>query len=260
MLGKNMLTIFTIVLNGEPYISQKIQSYQKLNIPWQWKVVEGVSNPTNCTRWCKQVPEKWHKNYCSIDGTHEYLENLKHPSVKIQWQNKPWNGKIEMVRKALEDVESGVVMEQDADEFWTPEQMEAVYHLLKDRPPGTSAQFHCNYHIGKKVVVSKRGLGSYPYEWFRAWSWGEGIEFISHEPPALNHNPFRIPRGITEDMGLVFEHFAYSTKENVRFKEDFYGYAGLLKGWEELQQTHGPVRLNKYFSHVQDRAVVDDSA
>ena len=43
-------------------------------------------------------------------------------------------------------------------------------------------------------------------------------------------------------------------------KEDFYGYAGLLKGWEELQQTHGPVRLNKYFSHVQDRAVVDDSA
>jgi len=259
MLVKNMLTIFTIVLNGEPFISKKIEAYQKLQIPWQWQIVEGVSQPTNCTRWCKQVPDKWHKEFRSIDGTHEYLKNLKHDKVKIYSQNKPFNGKIEMVNKALEGVDCGVVMEQDADEFWTPEQMTAVYDLLKDRTPGVTAQFHCNYHIGKKVVVSRSGLGSYPYEWYRAWKWGEGIRFTSHEPPILNHQPIRIPRGITEEMGLVFEHYAYCTRENVAFKEDFYGYAGLLKSWEELQKTHGPVRLNKYFAHVQDRSVVDDA-
>lgn len=164
-----------------------------------------------------------------------------------------------MVRTALVGVDCGVVMEQDADEFWTPEQMTAVYDLLKDRTPGTTAQFHCNYYIGKKVVVSRRGLGSYPYEWFRAWKWGEGIEFTSHEPPLLNHQPIRIPRGVTEEMGLVFDHFAYCTKENVTFKQDFYGYAGLLESWEELQKTHGPVRLNRFFNHIQDRSVVDDA-
>jgi hypothetical protein len=145
-----MLTIFTIVLNGSPYIQQKLEAYQKLQIPWHWRIVEGVSEPRNCTRWCKQVPDKWHKDYVSIDGTHEYLKNLNHPKVSIQWKNKAWDGKIEMVNKALEGVDCGVVMEQDADEFWTPEQMTRLYELMKDRLAGTVAQFHCNYYIGKK--------------------------------------------------------------------------------------------------------------
>jgi hypothetical protein len=255
-----MLTIFTIVLNGEPYISKKLEIFSKLQIPWQWRIVEGVSNPRNCTRWCKEVPSKWHKEYVSIDGTHEYLKNLNNDRVKVYCQNGPFNGKIEMVNKALEGVDCGVVMEQDADEFWTPEQMTAVYEFLKDRTPGVAAQFFCNYYIGKKVVVTRRGLGCYPYEWYRAWKWGQGIHFTSHEPPILNHQPIRIPRGVTEDMGLIFEHYAYCTPANVAFKEDFYGYAGLLKSWEELQQTNGPVRLNRYFAHIQDRSVVDDAS
>lgn len=254
-----MLTIFTIVLNGEPFISKKLEIFNKLKIPWQWRIVEGVSNPKNCTRWCKQVPDKWHKNFVSIDGTHEYLQNLKHEKVKVYFQNSPFDGKIEMIRRALEGVESGVVMEQDADEMWTEKQMEDVYNLLIDRTPGVAAQFFCNYYIGKKIVVSRSCFGAYPYEWYRAWKWGEGIEFVSHEPPILNHQPIRIPRGITEEMGLVFDHFAYSTPEQIKFKEDFYGYAGLEKSWEELQKTHGPVRLNRYFNFVQDRAVVDDA-
>jgi hypothetical protein len=259
MLDKSMLTIFTIVLNGEPFISKKLEIYQKLTIPWQWRIVEGVSNPGNCTRWCREVPSKWHKDFVSIDGTNEYLKNLKHPKVSFQYQNKPFDGKIEMIRRALEGVDCGVVMEQDADEFWTEKQMEDVYRLLIDRTPGTAAQFFCNYHIGKKVVVSRSGLGCYPYEWYRAWKWGEGIEFASHEPPILNHQPIRIPRGVTEEMGLVFDHFAYSVPAQVEFKQDFYGYAELLKSWEKLQKTHGPVRLNRYFTHVQDRSVVDDA-
>ena len=99
-----MLTIFTIVLNGQPYIEKKLEAYQKLQIPWQWRIVEGVSNPRNCTRWCKEVPPKWHKDFVSIDGTHEYLKNLNHKNVSVYWQNKPFDGKIEMVNKALEGV------------------------------------------------------------------------------------------------------------------------------------------------------------
>lgn len=254
-----MLTIFTLVLNGSPYIQQKLDIYQRLNIPWQWKIVEGVAKPINCTRWCREVSEKWHKDFVSIDGTHEYLKNLQHPKITIHWQNKPFDGKIEMVNKALEGVDCGVVMEQDSDEFWTTEQMTKVYEMMKDKLAGTTAQFYCNYHIGKKVVVTKNGFGSYPYEWFRAWKWGEGIHFTSHEPPQLNHQTARIPRGFTEELGLTFDHFAYCTENQIKFKEEFYGYTGLLQSWRDLQETHGPVRLNKYFGFVQDRAIVDDS-
>ena len=130
---------------------------------------------------------------------------------------------------------------------------------MKDKLAGTVAQFHCNYYIGKKIVVSRSGLGSYPYEWYRAWKWGDGIHFISHEPPQLNHQTSRIPRGITEEFGLVFDHFAYSLPEQIKFKEQFYGYSGLFEQWEALQKTHGPVRLNRFFNHIQDRSVVDDA-
>ena len=38
-----MLTIFTIVLNGMPYIKRHMDEFTKLKIPWQWRIVEGVS-------------------------------------------------------------------------------------------------------------------------------------------------------------------------------------------------------------------------
>jgi len=46
-----MLTIFTIVLNGMPYIQRHLAEFQKLKIPWEWKIVEGVAEPLGCTRW-----------------------------------------------------------------------------------------------------------------------------------------------------------------------------------------------------------------
>ena len=57
----------------------------------------------------------------------------------------------------------------------------------------------------------------------------------------------------------MFEHYAYSLPAQVSFKEDFYGYTGLLESWEDLQKTNGPVRLNRFFNHVQDRTIVDDA-
>ena len=91
-----MLTIFTIVLNGMPFIERHLAEFQKLKIPWRWRIVEGVSEPLGCTRWCKQVPEKWHKDFKSIDGTHEYLNSIQGGNVIVYSQGKPFNGKLEI--------------------------------------------------------------------------------------------------------------------------------------------------------------------
>ena len=254
-----MLTIFTIVLNGMPFIERHLAEFQKLKIPWQWRIVEGVSEPLGCTRWCKQVPEKYHKDFKSIDGTHEYLESIRDANVAVCWQDKPFPGKLAMIGEALQGVDNGVVMQIDSDEIWRADQLEAIFGHLKGCEEGRAMQFHCNYYVGQnKKVVTREGFGSNWYEWFRAWKWGKDVHFTSHEPPKLNVQSMMIPRAVTEAWGLTFDHFAYATKEQAQFKEDFYGYKGLVEGWEKLQQTTSPVRLRDYFPFITDKSVADE--
>jgi glycosyltransferase involved in cell wall biosynthesis len=62
----------------------------------------------------------------------------------------------------------------------------------------------------------------------------------------------------TEAYGLVFQHYAYVTQEQLQFKECYYGYAGAISQWKRLQQEiRLPVRLRQYFSWVGDLTMVD---
>jgi len=43
----------------------------------------------------------------------------------------------------------------------------------------------------------------------------------------------------TEQLGLIFQHFAYVTPQQLRFKEQYYGYTNAASQWMELQaQAH----------------------
>jgi hypothetical protein len=249
-----MLTIFTIVLNGSPFIERQLPIFQRLNIPWRWHIVEGVSRPMECTSWCAEVQNKWHRNWLSVDGTSEYLDSVDDPRVRITRRLGPWSGKIAMISAALENVTDGVLLQVDADEFWMPNKIEAVYELMKDREPGDFAQFDCCYFVGpNKFVTTNKGFGSMPYEWFRAWKMAPGLRFNTHEPPALNMLGNCVSRKMTRAMGLVFDHYAYFSEAQVRFKEEFYQYEGLLDGWKRLQKTNGDVRLCDYFKFLKNQ-------
>jgi hypothetical protein len=174
--------------------------------------------------------------------------------VNVIRANRPWSGKIEMIAAALEGVEDGVVMEIDADEVWTAQQMTAIHQELSTRNPGDAMQFACRLFVGpRKVVTTKVGFGSMPYEWFRAWRWGAGLAFVKHEPPQLNKPGVICPRWQTEQAGLIFDHYAYETEAQARFKEIFYGYARLAENWRLLQKTSGNVRLCDFFHWLKDQ-------
>jgi hypothetical protein len=94
------------------------------------------------------------------------------------------------------------------------------------------------------------------------------MHFTTHEPPMLverladgtkrNVASLDIFRHAeTEAAGLVFDHFAYATREQAQFKESYYGYAGAVAKWEALQRATLPVRLRDYFDWVHDDAMVD---
>lgn len=248
-----MLTLFTIVLNGEPYIEHHLPTLRQLTIPWQWRIVEGVAAPTHCTSWCRQMPDRWHRNYASVDGTHEYLQAVngwrsEHGSVGVSFRRSPWDGKVEMVAKALEGVNDGVVMQVDSDEIWQSWQLEAVYRLMLPRAVGTAARFSCRYWVGPaKVLTSTSGWARGDLEWLRAWRWGPGVKFARHEPPLLEGFDRCVSIESTEAAGLVFDHYAYTTQQQIEMKQDYYGYTGLVDAWHRLQATSGPVNLREYF-------------
>ena len=244
-----MLTLFTIVLNGEPFIERHLPVFRQLTIPWTWRIVEGVAAPANCTSWCRQMPDQWHRNYVSVDGTHEYLRSLNVPNVAARSRHAPWwGGKVEMVSKALQNCDDGVVLQVDADEVWQTWQLERIYSMLIDQPPATAARFGCRYWVGpRKILTNTTGWARGELEWLRAWRWGPGVKFDRHEPPIVNGFNRCVSIESTKEMGLEFDHFAYVTEQQIAMKQDYYGYAGLVDAWHRLQATPGPVNLQEFF-------------
>lgn len=248
-----MLTIFTIVLNGKPFIERHLAAFRQLTIPWQWRIVEGVARPTNCTAWCRDMPARWHRDYVSVDGTHEYLRSIhdtRHGSgsVEVTYRYAPWDGKVEMVNHALRNVRDGVVLQVDSDEIWQPWQLERICEMMLPLEPATAARFACRYWVGpNKVLTSTSGWARGELEWLRAWRWGEGVEFERHEPPIVRGFDKCVTIECTQALGLTFDHFAYVTRQQIEMKQDYYGYAGLTDAWERMNATSGPVNVQEYF-------------
>ena len=61
----------------------------------------------------------------------------------------------------------------------------------------------------------------------------------------------------------MFQHFAYATHAQVRFKESYYGYTGAVDRWralgEAVRTAAGPLRLGDHLPWVLDDTLVDDA-
>jgi glycosyltransferase involved in cell wall biosynthesis len=275
---------FTIVLNGEPFIRYHEQMLLELDFPWHWHVVEGVASLVKDTAWSVaaggHIPDEVHDRGKSNDGTTQYLDELKarFPN-KITIYRKPdgvfWDGKQEMVSAPIPSIQEPCLLWQvDADELWTSEQVSTVRQKFIENPEKSAAYFWCNYYVGSEKGVSTR----YNYaqnprqEWLRVWRFEPGMKWDKHEPPVLagidadgnsydvgQQSPFMHRE--MELCGAVFDHFAYTTAEQARFKEAYYGYANAVEQWQALQQvTSGSGHLRDYFAWVTDETMFDDVA
>ncbi|MCH7964454.1 MAG: FkbM family methyltransferase, partial [Bacteroidetes bacterium] len=272
---------FTIVLNGKPFIDYHINVFKNLPFKWQWHIIEGVAELKNDTAWSVslggKVSDEFHKNGLSIDGTTNYLDELckefpNNITVYRKQNGKFWNGKLEMVNAPINNItEECLLWQIDVDEFWTKEQIVETNKLFKNNPSKTSAFFYCHYFVGPGLVItSYNTYGNHKdYEWQRVWHYKPGDKWTSHEPPKLAR---QFAEDIWIDLGkadsfsqeetnfkdLVFQHFAYFTKEQLLFKEKYYGYKEALQQWELLlQQTNFPLLLKDYFQWVEDNSIVE---
>lgn len=272
---------FTIILNGEPFIRYHINVLSQLPCEWHWHIIEGVAELKHDTAWSLRnggkISDTLHQNGRSYDGTSDYLDELKanYPD-QITIYRKPegmfWDGKREMVNAPLGNIQEECLLWQlDVDEFWTVEQIYQARQMFIDDPNKTSAFYWCWYFVGKNLVISTRNCYTQNprQDWLRTWRFKPGYIWLTHEPPQLveplpdnqfnfigSLNPFSHQE--TEEKGLVFQHFAYFLPEQLKFKEQYYGYQNALAEWEKLQQqAQFPVFLKDYFSWVQDYTQVE---
>lgn len=276
------IRFFTLVINGMPFIQCHIETFKKLNINWQWHIVEGVADLEHDTAWSVQnggrITDELHRMGLSNDGTSEYIDKLaqQYPE-NIKIYRKPegqfWDGKMEMCNTILRNLKKECLLWQiDVDEFWSIKQIETMIQMFEEHPGKTAAWFYCNFFVGPRLVVTSHDSYSNntDYEWFRVWRYKPGMFWAAHEPPQLmlktifgiydvgKVNPFTHRE--TEAHGLVFDHYAYVLPKQLLFKEIYYGYYDALKQWERLQKcTNFPVCLHDFFGWVKSDAVVEIS-
>lgn len=248
-----------------PFLPMQLNTFNQLNCDWRWHIVEGAARNVNCTGWCKsQIPR------LSNDGSHEFIESLRHhPRVHVRWQPDWKGGKVAMCNAAIEHIsEPCVLMQVDVDELWQPWQMERIVQLFDQGPELNQMRFFCRYFVGLNIVtVGQDCYGNNPGEWLRAWRFVPERQpfFEKHEPPVLSSKRCGVMHGVcmdrdvTNEEGLIFDHWAYVFEKQLAYKQEFYGYPDALAHWSRLQMHPGPwpVKLRAFLPWVDDHAQAD---
>ena len=91
-----MRTAISIILNGMHHLPQQSKIIPLLFD--KWIIVEGASKSNLCTSWCNDMPEEFHNNGSSVDGTVAFLKRLEEEqdNVEVYFASGLWGGKVSM--------------------------------------------------------------------------------------------------------------------------------------------------------------------
>lgn len=244
-----MRIAISIILNGKHHlikqITPMIAGFDK------WIIVEGASKNTFCTSWCKDMPEKYHKDGSSIDGTVEYIKEIQSTictgaEIKLIQTEGFWDGKVAMFNAALEYIDYPCHLWQvDIDEYWEPWQLENAEKILENTDTDVGI-FTCNYMLSHDIVVRGDWGESIKHGYKRLWKYQPGRKFISHEPPKIEGEGKALPPAYMPK----FLHKSYYYKQDVEFKAAWYNkHEHILDGWKDIVQgvTKLPCRIESLF-------------
>lgn len=249
---------FTIVLNGMPFIKKQAEI-----IPYvfdEWHIIEGASLPHNDTSWCSTIDKKFYSNdYLSLDGTTEFIDSIvDNKKIFVYRKGDLYNGKTEMCNEISYIMKDCILMQFDVDEIWSVDTLREVISYTENTNGFDGMLFKCNYYVGPNLItVTDNAYGNNIGEWCRLWKISNHTSWKTHEPPRISGLTNFLSKAFTYEKGWVFDHYAYVLEEQVKFKENFYGYKNALEQWKKLQICDNyPCYLRDYLPWVIDNSIV----
>lgn len=188
------ITFGIIVLNGEPFTRYNLRALY----PFAHEIIvaEG-GNPNSAD----SATADGH----SVDGTLEALREFKareDPDNKVQIVTKDgfWTEKDEQSQAYAERATGDYLWQIDIDEFYRPEDMQAIVALLRDRPEITQVNVEWltfwggfDYLVdGLHLKQHHRSMEGIP----RIFKWGDGYSYLTHRPPTVADSSGRDLRNI----------------------------------------------------------------
>lgn len=250
---------FTIVLNGMPFI--KKQSEILPEIFDEWHIIEGATLPKEDTSWCKPINNIFYSSdKLSVDGTKEFIDSIvDNKKIFVHRKGDFWNSKTEMCNSIEYLMESCILMQFDVDEIWSKETLLDILAYCKNNNDFDGMLFKCNYYVGPDIVtISDNTYGNQKDEWCRLWIIKDKTSWKSHEPPRIYGLKKFLPKKFTKEKNWIFNHYAYVLEQQLRFKENFYGYTNALSKWKKLINHKGfPCHLGFFFPWVKDDTIVN---
>jgi len=245
-----MRIVFSIIFNGLHHLLHNDQFRFILNNCDKWIIVEGASESNGSTNWCKKMPDEYHNNGGSIDGTRQFLKELSQQESKLVYVPSSgfWSSKDQQVNRAIDEIkkitDKCFLWQMDIDEQWTAEAMNQAEMEMSEYKIKIGA-FQSECYCGKNL----RPVGEWacPDGVYRLWDW-EGEYFTKHEPPTLDGCKDKLGKLLTP----IFKHFNYYWEKDVKFKDAWYGgHEQIYERWKyinSLPKETFPIHISSLIS------------
>lgn len=222
------VTFGIIVLNGEPFTRYCLRSLYPF--AHQIIVVEGGHEDTRSVS-----TSDGH----SVDGTLQVLERFKIEEdpldkVEIVTRDGFWpktdelgNHRTHQSRAYAERATGDYLWQVDIDEFYRPQDMQAVLAMLREEPSVSAVSFSQRTFWGRPEYLVdcwdlRRGARNY----HRLFKWGPGYRYVTHEPPT-----------VVDEKGRDLRTLNWIRAEEMASRGIFLFHYSLLFPWQVEQKV-----------------------
>lgn len=175
------VTFGIIVLNGEPFTRYCLRALYPF--AHQIVVVEGASQAAACL-----ASAAGHSTDGTLDTLHAFAAD-EDPEGKLQIivRDGLWSEKDEQSQAYAARATGDYLWQVDIDEFYHPEDMQAVLQMMTRKPQITAVSFRqITFWGGFDYVTDgwylRGGAGVY----HRLFKWGPGYRYVAHRPPTVH--------------------------------------------------------------------------
>ena len=232
-----------IVFNGQPFVKYCLRSLYPF--AHQIIVVEGA---------CKSASSMASATGHSTDGTVEELQLFKQeedPDNKVQLVIRDgfWNEKDEQSQQYALLATGEYLWQVDIDEFYKPEDINAILTMLQNDPEIAGASFQqITFWGGFNYIADSWYLRSGAGTYHRLFRWGAGYRYITHRPPTVVDPDGRnlreskwIKAKSLADRNIFLYHYSLIFPKQVQEKCEYHGHR------EPERYTQGPAWANEVF-------------